>query len=117
MYNKCMNLHEVSNWLLQHAELVGLLATIAAGVGAIYKPTRDLITALPKFIKSVIKFAFKTIWFIIWPLRKLVAWTYFKYTDKYVDKLFEKISNWLDKREIAKEKLRDINSPIKPTEL
>ena len=112
-----MNLHEASNWLLQHAELVGLLAAIAAGAGAVYKPIRDLIKALPKFIGSVIKFALKTVWFIIWPLRKLIVWTYFKYAEKYVDQLFEKISNWLDKREVAKEKLHDINSPIKPTEL
>lgn len=109
--------HVFINWLLGHQEILVLLAAIAAGIGALYRPMRDLIKALPKLVWVVIKYTFLTIWIIMWPIRKLIVWTYTKFLSDHVYNFFDRIFDWFEKREIAKEKLSDNNSPIKTTEL
>lgn len=107
----------IINWLLGHQEILVLLAAIAAGIGALYRPICDLIKSLPGLVWAVIKYTFLTVWLIMWPIRKLIVWAYIKFLSDHVFNFFDKIFDWFEKREIAKEKLSDNNSPIKITEL
>jgi hypothetical protein len=97
-----MNLDAIIAWVWEYKEIIGLLAVIATALGALYQPTRDLLSFLPKAVWEVIKFVFIVIWFVTWPIRKLIVVLYFKFAEKHVDRLFEKISDWSDKREAAK---------------
>lgn len=112
-----IEVHVAINWLLGHREILALLAVIAAGIGALYRPVRDLIKALPRFIWVVIKYTSLTIWLIIWPIRKPIAWAYTKFLSDYVYNFFDRILDSFEKREAAKEKLHDNNSNIETVEL
>lgn len=109
--------HIVLNWLMGHKEILALLAVIAAGVGALYRPVRDLIIFIPKLAWVLIKFAFLTIWYISWPIRRPIAWLYTEHLSGHVDNFFGRIFDWYEKREDAKEKLRATKDSLKVTDL
>lgn len=103
LYNKAMNLDAVIAWVWENKEIIGLFAVIATAIGALYRPMLDLLQFLPRAAWEIVKFCLITIWFITWPLRKIIAILYFKFAEKHVERLTDKISDWLDKREAAKE--------------
>lgn len=112
-----MNLEAITAWAWENKEIIGLFAVIATAVGALYQPTRDLLRVLPKTIWTTIRCVVLIVWIIIWPARKLIAWLYVKFVAKHVEEFFDKIFDWFEKRETAKNKLHDDNGPIKATEL
>lgn len=98
-----MNLNAIIAWVWENKEIIGLFAVIATAIGALYQPTRDLLSFLPRAAWAIIQFSLITVWYITWPIRKIIAVLYFKFVEKHVDRLFEKISDWFEKREAAKE--------------
>lgn len=98
-----MNLDAIIVWVWENKEIVGLFAVIATAIGALYQPTRDLLEVLPKITWGIVKYTVLTIWIIIWPIRKLIAWLYEKFASKHVEKLFDNIFEWFEERELAKE--------------
>lgn len=110
-------MHIVINWLLGHQEIIALLAVIATAIGALYRPVRDLLKALPKFIWAVIKYTFLTIWVMLWPIRKPIAWAYSKFLSAHVYNLLTRFFDWYEKREDAKEKLHATKDSLKVTDL
>lgn len=112
-----IEVHAVINWLLGHQEILALLAVIAAGVGTLYRPIRDLINVLPKFVWAVIKYAFFAIRVILWPIWKPIAWAYTKFMSDYVYNFLDGIFEWFENRDAAREKLRTNKNDIKVTDL
>lgn len=98
-----MNLDTIIAWAWENKEIIGLFAVIATAVGALYQPVRDLLSFLPRAAWAIIQFSLIAVWYITWPIRKIIAVLYLKFAEKHVDRLFEKISDWFEKRETAKE--------------
>jgi len=98
-----MNFDAVIAWVWENKETIGIFAVIATAIGALYQPTRDLLEVLPKMIWNIVKYTVLTIWVIIWPIRKLVAWLYEKFASKHVEKFFDNIFEWFEQREATKE--------------
>ena len=98
-----MSFEVITDWLLENKEIIGIFAVIATAVGALYRPALDLLKTLPGFAWSLIKFIFQFAWFVTWPLRKLIAWSYTKYFSKHIDRAFDKMFDWFEKGEAAKE--------------
>lgn len=97
-----MSFEVIADWLLENKEIIGIFAVIATAVGALYRPVLDLLRALPGLIWGLIKFIFQFSWFFIWPLRKLIAWSYSKFFSRHVDRTFDRIFDWFEKREAVK---------------
>lgn len=98
-----MSFEVIIDWLLQNKEIIGIFAVIATAVGALYHPTLDLLKALSGFVWGLIKFIFQLAWFVAWPLRKLIAFSYSKLFSKHVERAFDRMFDWFEKREAAKE--------------
>lgn len=98
-----MELEAIINWVSSNQGLIIALGTIATAFGALYQPARDLLRALPRLLWNVIKFSFQFIWFITWPARKLIAVLYEKFAAKHVEAFFDRIFEWLEKREARRE--------------
>ena len=98
-----MSLDAIIAWVWENKEIIGLFAVIATAAGALYQPVRDLLSFLPRAAWAIIQFSLITAWYITWPIRKIIAVLYLKFAEKHVDRLFEKISDWFEKREAAKE--------------
>lgn len=98
-----MELEATINWVSSNQGLIIALGTIATAFGALYQPARDLLRAMPRLLWNVIKFSFQFVWFVIWPARKLIAVPYEKFAAKYVEAFFDRIFEWSEKRETAKE--------------
>jgi hypothetical protein len=104
-------------WIIEHKEIITLLAVVAAGIGALYRPFRDLLEIMPKLIWTILKYISLIIWFVMWPIRKPIAWLYAKYLSDHVYNILERIFEWFEEREAAKEERRNDSRTIKPTEL
>lgn len=98
-----MNLDAIIAWVWENKEVIGLFAVIATAIGAVYQPTRDLLSFLLRAAWAIIQFSLLTAWYITWPIRKIIAVLYFRFAERHVDRLLEKISDWFDEREAAKE--------------
>lgn len=101
-----MSLDIIIKFIWENKEIIGLLAVIATALGALYQPTRDLLGFLPRAVWEIIKFVFLILFFITWPIRRLIVILYLEFAEKYVDKFFNKIFDWFEKREAAKEAAR-----------
>jgi hypothetical protein len=112
-----MNVSTVLTWAWENREMITLIALVGTALGAIYQPTRDFLKALPYAILSLVKLTLQFVWFIVWPIRKLVAWTYTKFLSIHVDNFFNRIFDWLEMRNTAKEKLGDSKDIIRVTDL
>lgn len=101
-----MDLEAIINFTLDNKEIIGLFAVIATAIGALYRPILDVIKVLPTFTWGLVKFSFQFIWFITWPFRKLVALLYGKFLSNHIDKAFDKMFDWFEKREAVKDVAR-----------
>lgn len=97
-----MSFEVITDWLLGNKEIISIFAVIATAVGALYRPTLDLLKALPGFAWGLIKFIFQFAWFVAWPLRKLIAFSYSKFFSKHVDRAFDRMFDSFEKREAVK---------------
>lgn len=98
-----MNLDAIIAWVWENKEIIGLFAVVATAIGALYRPMLDLLQFLPRAAWEIAKLCLIIIWFISWPLRKIIAILYFKFAEKYIEKMTDRISDWLERRESAKE--------------
>lgn len=112
-----MNLDAIIAWVWENKEIISLFAVIATALGTIYQPTRDLLKVLPKIAWGIIKYSALTAWAIIWPVRKPIKWAYTKFLSDHVYNFFDRIFDWFEKREAAKEKLRENKNTIEVLDL
>ena len=98
-----MELEIIINWISSNQELVIALGAIVTAFGALYQPARDLLRALPRLLWNIVRLSFQFVWLVIWPARKLTAVLYEKFAAKYVEAFFDRIFEWFEKREAAKE--------------
>lgn len=104
-------------WVWANREIISLFAVVATALGTIYQPTRDLLKALSHAVLTLVKITFQILWFVTWPLRKIVKWAYIKFLSDHIDNFFNRIFDWFEKRGSAKEGTTDINDVIKVTDL
>ena len=117
LYNHLMNLDAIIAWVWENKEIIGLFAVIATALGTIYHPTRDLLKVLPKIVWAIVKYSALTVWAIIWPIRKPIAWAYTKFLSDHVYNFLDRIFDCFEKRETAKEKLRKNKNIIETIDL
>lgn len=112
-----MNLNIVASWIWENKEVIGLFAVVVTAIGSIYQPTRDLLKVLPRIVWAVVKYTALTIWTIIWPIRKLIKWTYIKFAAKHVEIFFNNLFEWFEKREATNEERHKNKNTIEATDL
>ncbi len=52
-----MNLDAIIAWAWENKEIIGLFAVIATAIGALYQPTRDLLSFLRRAAWAIIQFS------------------------------------------------------------
>lgn len=102
-----MSIEALISWGLANQPIVALFALAATIIGGLYRPVRDLISALPSLAWNIVKFTLLIVWMITWPIRALITWLYLKYGEAPVERFFDKIFEYFEKREAAREKLPD----------
>jgi len=111
-----MSLDNITVWIWENKEAIGLFAIVATAAGSIYQPTRDLLKVLPKVVWGIVKYTTLTAWTIIWPIRKLIEWMYIKFAAKHVEIFFNNLFEWFEKREAINEE-RSKKNTIEATDL
>ncbi len=102
-----MNIEAIISWGMANQPIIALFALAATIIGALYRPVLDLLSILPSLAWGTVKFTLLTVWMITWPIRALIAWLYEKYGAAPVEKFFDKIFEYFEKREVVKKKLFD----------